>query len=66
MVKHKNQETKSVEEQFEQGASATADSEKPTEMQLPEAYKMYNTGVTLDPNVKTKQPFEGDKNFTSF
>lgn len=60
------QETKSVEEQFEQGANTTADSEKPTETQVPEAYKMYNTGVTLDPNVKTKQPFEGDKNFTSF
>ena len=57
-----SKETKSVEEQFEEADDTTL----PTEKRIPEAYKMYNTGVTLDPSVKTKQYFETDKNFTSF
>jgi len=39
---------------------------KPTEMTVPDAYKMYNTGVTVDPNAKTKQYFNDSSNFTSF
>ena len=57
-----SKEAKNIVEQFE----TTEKKELPTEKRVPEAYKMYNTGVTLDPNIKTKQYFEENKNFTSF